>query len=207
MKTVRELLQGADPLSHEPHPLDGERVRIRQAVAAGISEGRSFSFPWGPAPLALWVIAAVVIVGVLGVSFHVWSQNSATLEAAVRFEVRLAEDQPVPGLRPARIDGSDRRVVYLHDATVVTNEDIEQSRVVQGDRSSEFGVEVEFTATGAQKMREATEGHIGRPMAVLVDGVVVVAPIVRSVISASAEISGRYTKAEAERIVNGIGIP
>ncbi len=206
MKTIRRLLREADPLSHEPHPLDDERVRIRQAVVAGISDRRSLSFPWRPAPLALWVVAAVIIVGVLGVSFQVWSQNGAALEAAVRFEVRLAEDEPASGLREARVGESDQ-VVHLYTATVVTNDDVERSRVVPGDRPEDYGVIVELNAAGAQKMREATVGHIGRPMAVLVDGVVVVAPVVRSVISDSAEISGQYTKAEAERIVNGIGIP
>ena len=182
-------------------------MRIRQAVVTGISERRSFSFPWGLAPLALWVIAAVIIVGVLGVVFQqVWSQNGATLAAAVRFEIRLAEDQPAPGLRETRV-GESEQVVYLHTATVVTNDDVERSRVVPGDRPEDYGVVVELNAAGAQKMREATAGHIGRPMAVLVDGVVVVAPVVRTVVSASAVISGQYTRAEAERIVNGIGIP
>ena len=79
-------------------------------------------------------------------------------------------------------------------------------RVVQGDGSSGFGVAVQFNVAGAQKMRQATAGHVGRPMAILVDGVVVVAPVVRSVIGASAVINGEYTEAEAEKIVNGIGI-
>ena len=206
MKTIRELLRDADPLSHEPHRREKDRVRIRQAILADTSEVNASSPARFPTAIALWVTVALVM-GVVGVGSQLWSQRGTTLEAAIRFEVRLAEDQPAPGLRPARIDGSDRRVVYLHDATVVTNEDIEQSRVVQGDRSSEFGVEVEFTAAGAQRMREATAGHIGRPMAILVDGVVVVAPVVRSVIGTSASITGRYSKAEAQRVVDGIGIP
>ncbi len=101
--------------------------------------------------------------------------------------------------------GSDR-VVYLHEEIIVTNDDIAQSRVIQGDGPSHFGVGVEFTATGARKMREATAGHVGRPVAILIDGGVVMAPVLRAPISGSAVISGDFTKAEAERIVNGIGI-
>jgi preprotein translocase subunit SecD len=41
-------------------------------------------------------------------------------------------------------------------------------------------------------------------MAVLIDGRLVTAPIVRTPISASAIVSGNFTKAEAERIVNGV---
>ena len=147
----------------------------------------------------------MIVVGLVAVGSQIWSQRGSTLQAAIRFEVRLAEDQPTPGLREARVDGSDR-VVYLHEETIVTNDDIEQSRVVQGDGSSDFGVAVQFNAAGAQKMRQATAGHVGRPMAILVDGVVVAAPVVRAVIGTSAVINGVYTEAEAERIVNGIGI-
>ena len=119
--------------------------------------------------------------------------------------MRLAEESPTAGLREARISGSDC-VVYLHQEIIVTNGDIAQSRVVQGDGASRFGVGVEFTAAGAQKMRQATASHIGKPVAVLIDGEVVTAPVLRSPISTLAVISGDYTRAEAERIVNGIGI-
>jgi preprotein translocase subunit SecD len=78
--------------------------------------------------------------------------------------------------------------------------------VVPGEGPSHYGVGVEFNAAGAQKMRQATASHVGRPVAILIDGDVVTAPVLRSPISTSAVISGDYTQAEAERIVNGIGI-
>lgn len=43
-------------------------------------------------------------------------------------------------------------------------------------------------------------------MAVLIVGEVVIAPVLRVPISTSARITGSVTRAEAERIVNGIGI-
>jgi preprotein translocase subunit SecD len=55
-------------------------------------------------------------------------------------------------------------------------------------------------------MREATADHNGRPLAILIDGTVVAAPVVRGPISTSAVITGRYSDAEAERIVEGIRI-
>ena len=53
-------------------------------------------------------------------------------------------------------------------------------------------------------MRQATAEHIGRPVAILIDGTVVMAPIVRSPIGDSAVISGQFTREEAERIAAGI---
>jgi preprotein translocase subunit SecD len=54
-------------------------------------------------------------------------------------------------------------------------------------------------------MRQATATHVGRPVALLIDGDVVSAPVVRSPMSDSAVISGNFTRAEAERIAEGIG--
>jgi preprotein translocase subunit SecD len=59
---------------------------------------------------------------------------------------------------------------------------------------------------GARKMRDATASHVGRPIAILIDGNVVMAPTLRDPISADALITGDYSRAEAERIVNGISI-
>jgi preprotein translocase subunit SecD len=151
----------------------------------------------------------LIVAGIVAVGSQMWSRGGATLQAAIRFEVRLAEDRPTAGLREARIAGSDR-VIYLHPEIIVTNTDIAQSSVVQSSVAlggpSRFGVGVRFTAEGAQKIREATATHVGRPVAILIDGDVVTAPVLKSPISTSAVISGDYTQADAERIVDGIGI-
>ena len=69
---------------------------------------------------------------------------------------------------------------------------------------STFNVTVLFNADGAQNMLRATSSHNGRPIAILLDDRVVMAPIVRSAIRGSAVITGNYTKSEAERIVQGL---
>ena len=71
----------------------------------------------------------VIVASFLG--SRVWSLFVSDLQAAVRFEVRLAEDRPAPGLREAKVSGSDRSV-YLHDEVIVTNSDIAAARVIQG---------------------------------------------------------------------------
>jgi len=43
-------------------------------------------------------------------------------------------------------------------------------------------------------------------MAILLDGQVVIAPVVRSPIGDSAVVTGHFTKTEAQRIVDGIGL-
>ena len=123
--------------------------------------------------------------------------------ADVRFEVRLAETTAGPGLREAKIAGSER-VIYLHEEIVVGNGDIDRAEMLPGRDGLQFVVGVHFTPEGARKMGAATQNHINRPVAILVDGEVVMAPTVRSAIGDSAEINGNYTREQAERIVNGL---
>ena len=205
MKTVSDLLRDADPLAHEPDRLAEERNRLRQAVVVAASDATAPLSRWFRARIALFAAVAVSVIAMVAVGSQLWSPAGATLQAAVRFEVRLAEDGPAAGLREARVSGSDR-VIYLHQEVIVSNSDVAQSRVVQGDNASRFGVAVEFTAAGAERMRQATASHIGKPAAVLIDGEVVAAPVIRGPITTVGLISGDYTRAEAERIVSGIGV-
>jgi hypothetical protein len=206
MKTVRDVLLDADPLRHEPHRLEEERDRLRLAVVGSATRVTSPPSPWFHSRVVFLAVLALIVLGIVSVGSQIWSQGGATLQAAaIRFEVRLAEDHPTAGLREARIPGTNR-AVYLHREIIVTNSDVAHSTVVQGDGPSRFGVGVQFNATGTEKMRQATAKHVGRPVAILLDGVVATAPVLRSPIDTSAMITGDYTKADAERIVHGIGI-
>jgi preprotein translocase subunit SecD len=122
--------------------------------------------------------------------------------AQVRFEVRLAEETPVPGLQVARVSG-DSRLIYLHPELVVGNDDIAQATVLD-EGVAGFVVQVELLGTGAERMRQATANHVGRPVAILLDGSVVMAPTLRSPISSSARITGTFTRRGAERIAAGL---
>jgi hypothetical protein len=202
MKTVRELLLDADPLQHEPPLPPGARDSGRQAVLAAASGAAARSEMRSRSRIVFGTISVAAIVaaffGSRGRSLFV-----SDLQAAVRFEVRLAEDKPAPGLRVAKLPGSEK-LVYLHSDVIVTNSDIAAARVIEGDAPAQFAVDVEFNAAGAEKMRAATANHIGKPVAILLDGQVVVAPTLRSPIGASAVITGNFTRAQAEKIVNGI---
>src|SRR2546430_973009 len=99
-------------------------------------------------------VAALTLIAIAAGTRY-WSSVAVDVVAAVRFEVRLAEENPADGLREAAVPGANRRI-YLHQETVVTNSDIAQAQVTQGDRASSFGVAVTFTADGAAKMSRAS---------------------------------------------------
>src|SRR5206468_9270757 len=142
MNTVRDILRDADPLRHEPHRLEAERARLRQAIVAAASDLTTPSSARSRIPAALTAAIVLIVVGIVAVGARIWWQGAATLQAAIRFEVRLADDQPGPGLREAQIAGSDR-VGYVHQEIIVTNDDIARSNVVQ-DGPSRYGIGVEF---------------------------------------------------------------
>ena len=201
MKTVSDLLRQADPLDDDLQRLEERRDQIRRTVIATASVVQPVSLVPAPARRVLLTAAAALIGAVIVIGLLVNSYR-ASVQAAVRFEVRLAEMQPVAGLIVARAEDSGR-MIYLHSEMIVTNDDIAQSWVVQ-DGPDRFGISVELLEAGAQRMRLATAAHLGRPVAILIDGEVVAAPVIRGVISNSAMISGEFTRAEAERIAEGI---
>ena len=194
-------MQDADPLRHEAPRFDGEREELRLRILQTTPVDRSTR----PVRAHFMVVAtlAMAVIGVVALGYQVWVHGTTSLLAAVRFEVRLAEDQPIPGLTVAQVADSGR-LIYLHPEIVVSNDDIAQSWVLQ-DGAGRFGVAVALLPSGAERMRQATTSHQGRPVAILIDGSVVTAPVVRSPIGDSAVISGDYTRAEADRIAEGIG--
>src|SRR5258706_15456640 len=180
MKTLPELLRDADPLSYEPRRSAQERRLSRQGVLdspCAVEER----------PRRRIVILAAVALTLIGVAAgsRYWSRVAVDVVAAVRFEVRLAEETPASGLREVVIPGAGRRI-YLHQEAVVTNGDIAQAQVIQVDSLSTFNVSVTFTSDGAAKIFRASQSHIGKPLAILIDGEVVMAPVVRAPITTSA---------------------
>ena len=206
MKKISYLLRDADPLRYEPtRPSDQQNLR-RAAVLAAASGARAPSGVKSRSRTAVFATVALVMIATAFLGSRVWSVFVTDLQAAaIRFEVRLAEDRPATGLREAKVSGSDRSI-YVHDDVIVTNSDIAVARVAPGGRPSEYYVAIEFNSSGAEKMRAATANHIGKPIAILLDGQVVMAPVLRTLIGASARITGNFTRAQAERIVKGIEI-
>jgi hypothetical protein len=198
MNTLTRLLQEADPLRHEAQPrLEGMWRRLRselERAPAGVARMRERRRSLALASGTALILAAAW----LGLP-HVLAPS---VSAQVRFEIRLAEPQPAPGLQVTRVASSEL-LLYLHPETVVGNDDISHAWVVD-DGSDRFGVGVQLLSGGADRMRQATAAHVGRPIAILLDGVVVMAPTVRSPIGDSAVITGPFTRDKAARIASGI---
>jgi preprotein translocase subunit SecD len=121
---------------------------------------------------------------------------------AVKVEFRLAEDEPAKGLKEAIIEGTEKRV-YLHKKAELTNEDIAEARGnILEDRT--LAIAILFTAEGKKKIEKLSKENLHKRLAIIIDGKVVVAPVLNGVISERALIRDIPTFEEVERIVNAI---
>ena len=120
----------------------------------------------------------------------------------VKVEIRRAENEPADGLTEAAVAGTNQKV-YLHKKADVTNEDIADAKMILIEDKYP-AIEITFTKAGKKKMAVFSKEHMGKPMAFLVDGVVITAPTVKSKIGDKAWIQGDFTATEAQDIANGI---
>lgn len=202
MTNVNELLRDADPLLREPKlSVDQFQVRRQAILASAVGMNRPVTAQSRP-PLAVFAVIVLITVGISFLGSRTGWPLVEDVQAAVRFEIRLAEDRPAAGLHEAKVSDSGRSV-YLHDEVVVTNGDISSARVVD-DNAGGYGISVVFSSSGSGKLGTSTKARMGKPMAILIDGQVIMAPTLRTPIGSSAMITGKFSKERAERIVKGI---
>ena len=146
------------------------------------------------AALTLIVSAATIAtVRALPLEFGAFAQ----VAAASRMEIRLAETAFTPGLREVAVSGSNQRI-YLHPTALATWSDVRLARIVNEGQG--VGVAVTFNDAAARRMQSATATHLGRPLAILIDGRVVAAPTVRAPVGDSAVLTG-ITSGLAQQLI------
>jgi TonB family protein len=150
-----------------------------------------------------WTTAALALVTIAAAGASAWALPlelgafGRQADGQARLEIRLAETMPGAGLIESVVQGSDQRV-YLHPAPLATGADVTSARVVQPSAGL-FGVSVTFSDAAAARIASATAAHLGRPMAIVLDGNVISAGTVRGPFSNSAVITG-VTEVSAQQL-------
>ena len=154
-------------------------------------------FAWTAAVLAILIgSAAVGAARALPLDFGALALQA---QPSARLEIRLAETAPAAGLREASVPGSDRRI-YLHATTLATDADVTSARVI--DTRGQFSIGVRFSDQAAARIRTSTTAHLGKPVAIILNGNVVSAPTLRAPISDSGIITGNFTAASAQGLAD-----
>ena len=89
---------------------------------------------------------------------------------------------------------------YLLGKSLLSGKDLETASV-NPDRLGRMGVSLSFSPEGAKLFEEATARLVGKQIAIVLDNVVISAPVVQDRISGGeAQITGRFTAEEASRL-------
>ena len=137
---------------------------------------------------------------------YVVEQTTDRIQSTL-LEVRLAQTEKTTNVEEAThfidgfLRGSGRRF-HLHKIPLVTNNDVIQARVVENRGT--FDVDLTFSPEGAARMQIATSSHYGKPLAIIVNGELLAAPVVRETISSHLLIASGLTRNEARRIASGL---
>ncbi len=144
-----------------------------------------------------WLTRALVcaVVSVAGLA-------SAASQPDVKFEVRKAESKPAEGLVEATVEGSKTKI-YLHKEAALTSADVAGAKATV-DAKNMPAISVTFTEEGKKKLAKLTAAHEGKPLAILVNGKVLAAPIVRDTITDQALITGQFSVDQAKKIAEAI---
>ena len=95
--------------------------------------------------------------------------------------------------------GQEQKVPFVvQKRTLLTGADLSTARVSIDQNTSEPYVSLEFNAAGARAFAEITEQNVGKRLAIILDGNVHSAPVIREKIpSGQAQITGGFTTDEA----------
>ena len=122
------------------------------------------------------------------------------MQAQGRLEIRAASSMAMAGWPQMPAPGGG--TVWVSPANALTSADIARGEIrtqANGDRA----VNIVFTPEGARKMAQLTAAHSNKPIALLLDGNVVWAPIVRATIENEALLTG-VTPEVLERVLTSL---
>jgi hypothetical protein len=129
-----------------------------------------------------------------------WLVKNAPLPTGRRHELQWTAE-------PSGEGGEIRSFVGM-GAPILTSADVEEAQPRWDEATSSWGVQVALTKRGAAALREATQQHLQRRIAIVFDGVVAVAPLVVSPLELGhvlISLEPGVSEAEAKLLAAGMG--
>lgn len=113
---------------------------------------------------------------------------------ATPIQVGTVGDQPIEGVA---VGGEE-----TFQSTELTGRYVQGAQVARDPNTGQVQILLNFNEEGSQLFEEVTARNIGKQLAVVLDGVIITAPVVNEAISGGAAvISGTFTLAEAKQVV------
>jgi preprotein translocase subunit SecD len=134
-------------------------------------------------------------------------RSTARLELRLVRNAGLSEDQLLGGrpqppgteILPGEPDAAGDRIYYLVERTpVVTGRDLKNARRSLDYETNTPNVSFTLKPDAASRFQQTTRDNIGRQLGIVLDGLVVSAPVVQSAIYDQGQITGNFTLEEAQ---------
>jgi plastocyanin len=125
-------------------------------------------------------------------------------DLGVRGDLRchfVKEDASGPGID--RLERGTDTVFHLQPEVALANDDIERAYETMSS-SGTRAIGLKLTAEGGARFYETTRGNLGRKLAILLDGEVVSAPVIRSAIGQECVIEGRFSEKDAHALIGAL---
>ena len=117
------------------------------------------------------------------------------------FQIRLVREAPSGDTEPMTIVSKEKKEVLNVQKTVLLDESAVKSAGVRTDASGHPQIGITFRDEGGKRFEEITREKVGQRLAIIIDGRLYCAPIIRTEIAGGkAEISGNFSKAEANTL-------
>ena len=120
------------------------------------------------------------------------------------FQMRLVLDAATPESEVMTLvhrgtdGGESREVINVQKTILIEQTSVESATVVTNAGTGDPEINIEFTEKGKQQFADVTGKSIGKRLAIIIEGRLYSAPVIRSVISGGkGMISGKFTKEEA----------
>ena len=182
----------------------------RRPLAAGLLAAPSASPAPSPAPTAQRPIAtAAASAGSpaaatdLVVSGAVYTPAAYAALDCSNPKARQGGADPVPTKEIVACDAFSLIKYHLAVAKVVGT-DVKGANVGNDQPTGAPNVNIQFTGKGQDRWTKLTEKTVGKQVGVVLDGVVVSAPTIQTVINGDAQITGQFSEAQASELANNL---
>lgn len=110
------------------------------------------------------------------------------------------------GDHPISENASQNPVTNAPFETVLTGDGVQSANaVLNQDFGGQWQVNVEFSDKAGKVLGDYTRSHIGKSLAIVLDGKVLSVPIIQAEISTQAVIAGNFTEQETKRLAVQLG--
>lgn len=137
------------------------------------------------------------------------NQNTIAEETSI-LEFRFVYDEPGDN-RITYLSDEVYRKFYIDNNALLDVDDISLAKMIEYKEADNevtptvYQIQLDFTEEGKKKLATITKNNIGKKLGILIDGKLVVAPVITQPISKGIILIHTYiSKSEAEDIVNRI---